>query len=344
VFPVALASVAGLVSVAGLASSCATRPRGDEPRHDAGPAAIHGDTAKQLAQGRYLVEHVTVCVDCHSRRDFTRYAGPPIEGSVGGGGQLFGHAAGFPGEVWLPNITSDSATGTGAWSDADLERAIRDCVAPNGRPLAPFMPCHLFAQLSDTDLAAIVAWLRVMPPVHSPPLRPPVLDDALALQAAVGVPHPVPDVDPTDAIARGRYLATIAQCVECHTPLDAHGAPQPGMEYAGGMPFNLGRRAGTVYSANLTPDPATGLRLSEDAFVGLFQSFRPASGDIAVPDPGADFTRLPDGDADRVAVPNTEMPWIEYSGMSEDDLRTIYRYLRSLPPVTHAVPDGASPP
>ena len=66
-------------------------------------------TAEQRARGVYLAEHVAVCVDCHSERDFSRFSGPVVPGTLGQGGQRFGHDLGVPGEVYARNITPHAA-------------------------------------------------------------------------------------------------------------------------------------------------------------------------------------------------------------------------------------------
>ena len=69
-----------------------------------------------------------------------------------------------------------------------------------------------------------------------------------------GVPQPVKEpvtADTSGPVSRGRYLATVGHCINCHTPKDKLGKPLPGMELAGGEEFSP-----TVVSANLTPDPS----------------------------------------------------------------------------------------
>ena len=59
-----------------------------------------------VARGKYLAEHVAICIDCHSERDFTRFAGPIKPGTFGKGGERFdGPTAGIPGVIYAPNIT-----------------------------------------------------------------------------------------------------------------------------------------------------------------------------------------------------------------------------------------------
>ena len=61
-------------------------------------------TAERIERGRYLARSVAVCMDCHSTRDWSQFAGP-LSGNLGGGGEKFGKEMGFPGSIYSPNIT-----------------------------------------------------------------------------------------------------------------------------------------------------------------------------------------------------------------------------------------------
>ncbi|MHB9143060.1 MAG: hypothetical protein ACYC25_14410, partial [Paludibacter sp.] len=63
-------------------------------------------TPARLKRGKYLAHHVTVCLDCHSTRDWSKYAGPVIAGTYGKGGEKFDElTAGVPGIIFAKNIT-----------------------------------------------------------------------------------------------------------------------------------------------------------------------------------------------------------------------------------------------
>jgi hypothetical protein len=62
------------------------------------------------------------------------------------------------------NIAPDRETGIGAWSDAEIARAIREGIRRDGRVMGPPMPFELYRKLSDADTAAIIAYLRTIPP------------------------------------------------------------------------------------------------------------------------------------------------------------------------------------
>lgn len=117
-----------------------------------------------VARGAYLAA-IMDCTGCHTPRapDFA-----PVEGMHLAGSEM-GFDMGPMGVVWPPNLTPD-ATGLEAWSEAEIAAAIRTGVRPDGRILAPIMPWRSYAALSDADAAALVAYLRSLPPVaHAVP-------------------------------------------------------------------------------------------------------------------------------------------------------------------------------
>jgi mono/diheme cytochrome c family protein len=324
-------AIAGLIvaAPAALMASVRLRPLRTSPVWSGSVEA----TPERLARGRYLAEHVAVCADCHSERDWSTFSGPPIRGTLGGGGEVFGHAIGFPGEVTSRNITPHPTDGVGGWSDGELVRAVREGVNRQGRPLAPIMPYANYAAMGDEDARAIVVWARSLPALARRHPEP-ALDFPLSLlvrtmPAPAGahadgrVPTPAPRVD----AAYGAYLVRLASCADCHTPSE-RGEPIAGREFAGGQEFRL--PGYVLRSANITPD-ATGIgAMSEDAFVARFRSYRVPDAEVAVPRP-----------AQRTFMQgNTIMPWRMYAGMTDDDLRAIYRYLRTLRPVSNVVPRG----
>jgi mono/diheme cytochrome c family protein len=84
------------------------------------------------------------------------------------------------GTLWTRNITAHPQAGVGAWTDAELERAIRSGVSRDGRQLHwQGMTWDQFSNLDEEDLRAIVAYVRLLPPVNRavPLPRPPAADD-----------------------------------------------------------------------------------------------------------------------------------------------------------------------
>ncbi len=117
-------------------------------------AALPPEAAAMVRRGRYLFS-VASCAYCHAN-----------DGS--GGFKLngaFSEEYGF-GTIFVSNISSDRETGIGAWSDAEIARAIRSGVARDGRPLFwQGMPWDHFSNWDEEDIRALVAYLRLLPPV-----------------------------------------------------------------------------------------------------------------------------------------------------------------------------------
>jgi hypothetical protein len=119
-----------------------------------------------------------------------------------------------------------------------------------------FPSCRIrFHSMSDKDLASVIVYLRSLPPVHKqrPPteLIFPVKYLIRNVPEPLGTPVPEPDVSTPEK--RGKYLVTIAECTDCHTPQE-RGQPLPGMDFAAGFVFD--GPSGRVASANITPDPS----------------------------------------------------------------------------------------
>jgi mono/diheme cytochrome c family protein len=165
-----------------------------------------------VEHGRYLVEGILACGNCHSPR------GP---GGVvdtkrvhSGGPQVFDEPT-F--KVVGANITMDRETGIGAWSDAEIKRAIRQGVRPNGTPLAPIMPSAFYKILAPADLDAAVAYMRSLPPVANK-VAAPIYKAPMHSETIPNAGSPMSEADMRDPVKRGFYLVTIGHCMECHTP------------------------------------------------------------------------------------------------------------------------------
>ena len=288
----------------------------------AAPRNLHVVASEErLERGRYLFENLLDCSGCHSDRDFTKF-GAPVKPGGTGVGSVFPDEMGLPGRVVAPNITPDPETGIGKWTDGEILRAIREGVDKDGNALFPFMPYLGYRHLSDEDAEALISYMRSLKPVRNQlPKTELSLPVALMIKS---VPKPVEGrvtaPSPADMIAYGKHLATVAGCAECHTRQE-HGAPVEGMEFAGGMEFRT--PAGTAVSANITPDTETGIgRWTEESFVSRFRQYQEYALHGAPPASPESFTL---------------MPWLAYSQLEEQDLRAIYRYLRTVKAVRQKV-------
>lgn len=275
-------------------------------------------TPEKIQRGEYLANSVTVCMDCHSKRDWTQYAGPLVPGTLGMGGEEFSREFGFPGQFYSKNITPYTLKD---WTDGELYRTITSGVDKNGKPLFPVMPFHLYNRLHDEDIYAIIAYVRTLAPVENIVQKRTIdFPFNLILRTLPAKRAQVDAIPPkTDPVAYGGYLTTAASCVECHTPVE-NGKPLEGQFYSGGREFAM--PGGTVISSNITPHE-TGLgNWSAEQFVHTFKQYQDSTWKSPKLEP---------------TDPNTIMPWMMYSEMTEEDLRAIFAYLQTIPPVSRTV-------
>lgn len=277
-------------------------------------------TPQQIERGKYLANHVMLCMDCHSERNFSIYAGPIDMETFGAGGEIFNEDMGFPGTIISKNITPAALS---TWTDGEIFRALVSGVSKNGDPLFGVMPFQNFAQLDRDDLYAVIAYIRTLDPIEkvhpAAELNFPVnlIMRTIPKDEKVENKRPSPD----NKIAYGKYIFTAASCAECHSQRDK-GEIIKEIENAGGVEFKF-PDGGIVRSANLTSDIETGLgNWTEETFIARFKSFADSS---YVPQ------KLQDGQV------NTIMPWLKYSGMTEQDLSALFTYLQSLAPIKNEV-------
>jgi cytochrome c553 len=271
--------------------------------------------AAGVERGRYLATAVALCAFCHSEIDWKAEGFPPKAGTVGGGRAPFTETM-----PWLtsPNITPDRETGAGTWSDTQFEQALRRGISHDGRTLHPAMPYHAYHGMADDDATSLVQFLRSIPPVKNqlPSTQiPEGMKEGLSpLPPAGSVKAP----ERSQTARYGEYLADLALCSRCHTPKDPKGQPIAGMEFAGGV--NLKGAWGELSSPNITPDETGIDDLSEKLFMAAMKT-----------------GHLPGG----VRL-NAIMPWGYYRNMTDEDLRAIFAYLKTLKPVKHSV-DNTTP-
>jgi mono/diheme cytochrome c family protein len=278
------------------------------------PPDLSAATA-DVERGRYLANHVAVCVSCHSQRDWTMLYGPNTDGRLGAGADDTQEVEHFPEGtvIWTRNITPAAL---GDWSDGEVARAVASGLSKDGSPLFLNMPYDQFGKMSDDDLASVVAYLRTLPPVEDTvPERVLTFPLNLVVRTMPMEPQLRPDAPERGTAAYGEYLANLASCVWCHSPVDENAVIVPGEELSGGHEFRVAKPGGgTVRSANLTPD-VTGLgSWSREAFISRFKGTDPT---MRVPVQPGTF--------------NTPMPWFAFSGMDPEDLGAIYDWLKTRP-------------
>ena len=278
------------------------------------PAVAASTDSAVIARGHYVVRNIANCASCHG--DTTQHAAL-MEGAD------IPLSGGFtwvipPGSIHARNITPDKETGIGNFPDGAIARALRLGVGNDGRALLPFMEMQ---GLSDEDLVAVVSYLRTQPPVHNlvPMHKYTVLGNvikATMLANPVGPKEPPPQKSPHgDNLENGKYLVeSVGLCWACHTQRDEKTGQLVGPRFGGATGFLEPADPGHVWAPpNITSDPTTGKlgKLTEDEFVTRFKAGR--------------------------LLPGSPMPWQGFSRMTEEDMRAIYKYLKSVPAVTRDV-------
>jgi mono/diheme cytochrome c family protein len=271
--------VAGLVGYVYVASNAlmARTYQVEPPR-----VPIPADPAS-IARGKYLVEKVAACTECH---------GPDLGGKVVDDNLPFGRLVGA-------NVTRGRGGLPADYTDQDFVRALTHGVKRDGRSVI-FMPVVDYV-FTSADLGAIIAYVKSVPPVDRtvPAMSPGPMARALGLFAtfplasASMIDHAANRLaappDPANPVASGKYLVESAGCYGCHTAQLTGGAgPPPG-------------------GANITPVGIGGW--SERDFLVAIRTHR-----------------RPNGTTIDEAMPRS------YGEMSDEDLRRIYAYLRTVPP------------
>jgi mono/diheme cytochrome c family protein len=267
-------------------------------RWDVNPSPITIPTdAASVERGKYLSDTMLGCATCH--------------GEDLGGKDPYQDVPNLL-RISTPNITRGGITV--GYQTQDWVRTIRHCVKPGGAPLF-VMPCSNFAEVTDADLAAVIAYVKSVPAVSraNPPSEMYLLGRTLwgagmfELMAAEVIEHETlapMDYNATDLVEHGGYVAQMAGCKDCHR-VNLVGGPITGAPPDFAVP------------ANLTPAPdGLGPWTQADFVTAMRTGVRP------------DGRVLDDG-----------MPWKSYSTMTERDLEALWKYLRSVP----AAPLGAEP-
>lgn len=255
--------------------------------------------APSLERGEYLVRGPAACGNCHTPQGPN---GPDMTNEMGG----FMVEKNEAFEAWAVNITPGGRVAD--WSDAELARAIREGIRPDGSVIGPPMPIGLYRGLSDDDLMSIVLFLRTLPAsdnqtpastynIPLPPAYGPPIDSVAAIPAGVTVEY-------------GEYLAgPVAHCVECHSPPGPKGPMLDTHLGAGGFAFH--GPWGTSVSANLTSHEDGLVAYSDDELRAMIVA-----------------GRRPDG-----SPMKPPMGYAYYATMTPQDVDAIILYLRQLPPL-----------
>ncbi|MCV2358614.1 cytochrome c [Paucibacter sp. TC2R-5] len=264
------------------------------------PAAQARDAAL-LERGKYLMNGVVACGNCHMARG---EQGQPLFEKGLSGGMVFDEQV-F--KAMAPNITPDPETGIGKWTDAQLAKAIREGVRPDKSIIGPPMPIEMYRHISDRDLAALIAYMREQPPIRNAVAKstyaiplPPNYGPALVSVAAPSS---------NDKLKTGEYLVRMGHCMECHTPRSQQGRLEMDKLGAGGQTFK--GPWGESVARNLTSH-ANGLKDWSDAQIAK---------------------AVREG-VDRQGKPyKPPMAYGFYRSIKDEDMAAMIAYLRSLTPM-----------
>lgn len=263
-------------------------------------------SAALINRGEYIAR-LSDCVACHSTPN-----NPPFSGGLAMESPV--------GTIYTTNITPDKKTGIGQYSLADFDRAVRKGVARDGHRLYPAMPFPSYQKMSDDDISALYAFmLHAVKPVsqeNKPSEIPWPLNMRwpLALWSAAfsraEVYQPVENRD--EAWNRGAYLVEGAgHCGSCHTPRGL--AFNEKALDASSPDYLAGAHLDGWYAPSLRNDANTGIsRWSEDDIVDFLKKGRNQHSVV--------FGSMTD-------VFNNSTQY-----MSNNDVRAIAHYLKSLPP------------
>lgn len=235
------------------------------------------------------------------------------------GGEVFNQKFGFPGAFYASNITPQ---GISRYTDGELFRVITTGVSKEGKALFPVMPFRYYGQMDEEDIKAIIAYIRTLKPIKNDvPKSSADFPMCLIINTIPSKASFTKLPAKTDPVNYGRYLTTAAGCIECHTKADK-GDLIKGMEFGGGREFPF-PDGSIVRSTNISPDVETGIgKWTENIFVSLFRIHSDAA---------ALTTKLKPGDF------NSVMPWTMYGGMSEEDLKAIFAYLKTIKPIKNSI-------
>lgn len=270
-----------------------------------------------LGRGEYLVESIGGCGNCHSGRN--------ADGELVPGLELAGNFVIEEGAfiAYAPNITPDTETGIGEWTDQEIERAIREGITREGRVMVPPMAFMYFRDISSNDMAAIIAYLRSVPSVRREvPESVAKLPEVLPPAWGEPVTEPVPDIPRSDRLAYGRYLThTVGHCTQCHTPL-VEGIEDFSRIGAGMNLFPTPFGSNVEWSAlaaNITQHETLGIGAwTDDEIKRAIVEGISRDGRVMVPFMGFEY----------------------YNRISDEDLDLIVEYIKTFPPAEATPPTG----
>ncbi|MEO7177056.1 MAG: cytochrome c [Saprospiraceae bacterium] len=255
----------------------------------------------------------SLCIECHKADNDISLSGKAVIDVPDEFGKIFSR-----------NITNHPEIGIGKWTDGQIAYLLRTGVGRDGRYYPPYMP--KFANMSDEDLASVIAFLRSdNPMVQASDSEPRAAEPSFLVKVLCNLmmkPLPYPDKaiiapDTNDLLKYGRYIVAGAfVCYECHSAdfkTNNQLMPEKSPGYLGGGNVMNGLEGKKVASANLTPDKATGIgSWTEAEFLTYLKTGQGKNGSM-------------------------RYPMVPYSHLTDNELKAIYAYLQTVPAISNEV-------
>ena len=256
-----------------------------------GMASAQSDLVKR---GDYLVNGVLTCGNCHTPKGPT---GDIMEKAFSGGLEFDEP----PFKVTAPNITPDKETGIGNWTDAQIKTLMRKGVRPNGVQAAMIMPSDFYEIMTERDLNAVIAYLRTLKPIKNK-VADPIYKMQQMHHPFAGGEKPYTEAMLRDKLKKGFYLATIAHCMECHTPMGPRGREFSTKLGTGGFEFT--GPWGKSVSRNITSSKTKGIGTWTDAEIkrAITQGVSKDGGKLKPPMAFHSYAKMTAGDLDAVVA------------------------------------------
>ena len=261
---------------------------------------------EMVKRGQYIFAIAGGCA-CHTEPEDTLHAG--------------GREFPVPlGTIYSTNLTQDKETGLGNWSDQEIYDSMVKGLRPNGEKLLPVMPYEAYSGMAETDLKALIAYMRTLEPESQKnPLAKFYLPFVRSLFTPIwlklfGRFFTSPTTSPERGIERGRYLTDhVALCGDCHTPRNRLGVPNRDLYLAGTTSGPFGEEV-----PNITPDQETGIKdWSRDEIADLILK----------------GTKPDMDDVQGLMAEVIQGTSFGYKDMRREDALAIADYLKSIPPI-----------
>ncbi len=268
-------------------------------------------TPESVARGKKFVS--MLCASCHMNRDKGNLTGT----------QMLDAPPEF-GVIYSQNITNDKTYGIGDWTDGEILYLLRTGIKRDGKYSPPYMA--KLPHMADDDINSIIAFLRsddplvAADPTPDIPPQPSILTKFLTRVEWKPFPFPKEKIErpnPNNKIELGEYLAHNLDCFSCHSAdfkTNDFLHPEKSVGYFGGgnKPPNLEGKI--VLTANLTPDPETGIgKMTEEQFIRAVKY------------------GLKDGEA------ALQYPMLPYAALTDEEAGAIFQYLQTIPPIKNKI-------